>query len=175
MVVISSKHSASANDNIIVLRTITVGATTVAELIKTKSTLKYLSLSNNYIGDDGISATARALGKIGINKLEVDGCGIALKGARALAELLSLNKNVTLLNLWRNPITTEGARLIFQSAVGNGVCNCVPMDSQIYEDDREAKMLQEILTMRKNKVDIFVSYVMFTTISNILNRNVYYE
>ncbi|XP_065917360.1 ribonuclease inhibitor-like isoform X2 [Dysidea avara] len=127
------------------------GATAIAELVRNRSTLLYLSLSENKVGDDGISVIAGALVKIGIRNLEAEQCEITLTGAKALAELLSINKNITQLNLCKNLITSVGARLILQSAVGNGVCHDVAMDSQIYKDDKEAKLLKKILKMRENE------------------------
>ena len=128
---------------------ITVGATYIAELIRTKSTLDLLALDANNLGDDGITTIAGSLGKSKIDKLMIEECGITLMGAKTLAESLLINKSITLLSLSKNAITVEGACAIFESAVGSGtLCPRVIMDSHLYEDDDEAQLLMEVLQMR---------------------------
>jgi len=46
-------------------------ATSVAELIRTKCTLKVLSIEDNNLGDDGITAIAGPLVKSNIDRLEM--------------------------------------------------------------------------------------------------------
>ena len=48
--------------------------------------------------------------------------------------------------MWGNPITVEGARLILQSAVDNGVCQEVYVD---YQDDDEVNKMMIILEQRQ--------------------------
>jgi len=60
-----------------------------------------------------------------ISELYVSECGITLTGARSLAAGLLVNNSVRILYVLGNPITVEGARLILQSAVDNGVCEGV--------------------------------------------------
>jgi len=43
--------------------------------------------------------------------------------------------------VWGNPITVEGARLILQSAVNNGVCQEVCIDQNYSNDDEVKKMI----------------------------------
>ena len=47
-----------------------------------------------------------------------------------------------------NPITVEGARLLLQSAVDNGVCQQVYIDED-YQDDDEVKKMIIILKQRQ--------------------------
>ena len=82
-------------------------------------------MSYNNIGDDGITAIAGTLSNTQINKLNVSEFGITLTGARSLAVGLLVNNSVRILSVYDNPITVEGARLILQSAVDNGVCEGV--------------------------------------------------
>jgi len=135
-----------------------VGAICIAELIRTKHKLDVLSLSANNLGDDGIVAIAGALGKCNIDTLIIDECGINVTGAKALAESLLINKSITLLTLWDNPMTVEGARAIIESAVGNGtLCPCMMIDNHLYEEDDEAQLMIKVLQLRKRRQNLKVS------------------
>lgn len=68
-----------------------------------------------------------------------------------LAETFLINKSITLLRLSKNPITLEGARMILESAVGNGVCLKVIIDGHLYEDDDETQLMMETLQMRERR------------------------
>ena len=101
----------------------------------------------NNICDDGITIIAGALGKSRIRDLSVDKCGITVTGAKALAAGLAINRSITKLNVQYNPITAEGARLILQSAVNNGICEQVTNDN--YESDNEYQKMMTILQTRR--------------------------
>ena len=104
---------------------IATGAISISKMMMVNHSLQQLLMSNNNIGDDGISAIAGALGNCKINTLGVHGCGITLTGARSVAVALSSNHTIRVLWLWDNPITVEGALLIVKSAVDNTVCQDV--------------------------------------------------
>ena len=129
---------------------ITVGASYVSEML-VECSLQVLDMSGNNIGDDGITAIARALSNCQISKLYVSRCGIALNGARSLAAGLLANNSVRILDVSGNPITVEGARLILQSGVDNGACKEVSIDCDYMEDDGVEK-LNIILEQRKGQV-----------------------
>ena len=124
---------------------ITTGAICISAVLG-KCSLQVLDMSFNNIGDDGITAIARTLSNSQISKLEVCECDITLTGARSLAAGLLVNNSVRILEVWGNPITVEGARLILQSAVDNGVCQEVGSD---YKDDDEVKKMMIILRQRR--------------------------
>ena len=75
-------------------------------------TLKTLEIHGNHIGNAGIITISKALQKSNLHELHVNHCGFSIEGAKALAETLSINSNIFSVNLWRNPITLEGARLL---------------------------------------------------------------
>ena len=114
--------------------------------------MQWLWMSGNRIGDDGITAIATALTNSRISQLEVVECGITLTGTRSIATLLSANHSISIV-LYGNSITTEGSRLILQSAVNNKACQ-----ANIYVDDwrdSEVDTMMCILSgrrMRKTKV-----------------------
>ena len=117
------------------------GASLLGELLKVNCTLQVLVMGRNEIGDDGIAAIAEALETSKIMKLDVSICGITVTGAILLAAALSLNQ--TLITLWvqLNSITVEGARLLLESAVGNGVCQELVIDNKYMEDDEVKKLM----------------------------------
>ena len=130
---------------------ITTGAISISKMMMVNHSLQYLYMSNNNIGDDGISAIAGALGNCKINTLSVIECGITLTGARSLAAAVSSYHTITELQLWNNPITVEGALLIVKSAVDNTVCQCVGIDGK-YENDEIEKMINVLGDRRKQHV-----------------------
>lgn len=118
-----------------------------------KHSLQELDIAANYtIGDDGISAIARALGAqdCKINKLIAEKCGITFAGAKALADALSSpNCPVRKLVLYGNFITDKGVQLLFKSAVDNTVCQDVVVDYGHQEKDVQRMM--KILKDRKRQ------------------------
>ena len=107
---------------------ITTGAVSISKMMMVNHSLQELSISRNNIGDDGISAIARALCNCKISKLSVGNCGITLIGARSLAKAISSHYTIRMLVLINNPITVEGALLVINSAVHNTVCEYVIID-----------------------------------------------
>ena len=128
---------------------ITTGAISISKMMMVNHSLQELYMSNNNIGDDGISAIAGALGNCKINELDVQHSGITLTGTRSLAEVLSSNHTIRVLWLRGNPITVEGALLIVKSAVDNTVCQLVSIDDE-YKND-EIKKMMNILEDRRVK------------------------
>ena len=121
--------------------------------------IQVLIMDRNDIGDDGITTIATALTNSRISILMVDGCGITLTGARSLATLLSVNQSISVLWLWGNFITTEGARLILQSAVNNKACQVdIQIDNE-YKSDSEVKRMMTILEDRRMMKTNVVGYV----------------
>ena len=116
-------------------------------------------MSGNRIGDDGITAIAKALTNSRISQLWVDGCGITLTGARSIATLLSANHSIRKLVLTGNPITTEGAHLILQSAVNNKACQVNISIDREYERDSEVHTMRGILGDRRRMKTNVVGYL----------------
>jgi len=104
----------------------------------------------NKIGDDGTAMVAGALGKSKISLLSLYDCDITVAGAKELAAGLSVNQSIKELYIGDNPITVEGAHLVLQSSLNNGVCEEVYMDDE-YEADSEVRRMRNIMYTR-NKV-----------------------
>ena len=100
---------------------------------------------HNHIGDGGIAAIAESLSHSHITLLDVKKCGISIGGVRSLAAVF---QNIREIDIGSNPITVDGAHLIMKSAVENGVCEYVGIDSK-YKDDKEVKRLITILDDRR--------------------------
>ena len=116
-------------------------------------------MSDNRIGDDGITAIATALTNSRISQLWVRGCGITLTGARSIATLLSANHSISMLVLHDNPITTEGAHLILQSAVNNKACQADISIDYEYARDSEVQPMMDILRNRSRMKTNVVGYL----------------
>ena len=124
------------------------GARLLAAGLLVNNSVRKLYVSDNHIGDDGITAIAEVLSTNQISELYVRGCGITLTGARLFAAGLLVNSSVRELNVCHNSITVEGAHLLVQSAVDNGVCQVVHNDyhnDEGYQDDADMKKLLMIL------------------------------
>ena len=133
---------------------ITTGARCIGELLQENTVLEVLWMTSNNIGDDGITIIAGALVKSRIRELDVENCGITVTGAKELATGLSLNSSITVLSVQINPITVEGAYLILQSAIDNGVCEEVVIDYEYKEDNEVQKMMNILETRQKVDTDI---------------------
>jgi len=136
---------------------ITTGAICICEVFMGKCSLQVLDMSYNNIGDDGITAIVGTLSNSQISELDVSWCGITLTGARSLAEGLLVNNSVMILNVSDNTFTVEGARLIMQSAVDNGVCQEVIFGDEFifedeeYQNDDVMKIMMTILEQRRKE------------------------
>ena len=78
-------------------------------------TLKTLEIHGNHIGNAGIIVISKALQNSNLHELHINHCGFGIEGAKACTTeslTLSINSNIVCVNLWRNPITLEGARLL---------------------------------------------------------------
>jgi len=130
---------------------IIAGAIDISEVLVGKRTLQVLNISYNNIGDDGITAIAKALINSQIRELYVVKCGITFTGARSLAAGLLVNKSVRLLYVHDNIITVKGAHVILQSAVNNETCQQVVTDYYFRNDKNELKKMMTILEQRREK------------------------
>ena len=124
----------------------TTGAICISEVLG-KCSLQILDMSCNKIGDGGIIAIVETRSNSQISELYVAECDFTLIGARSLAAGLLVNNCIRILNVMGNPITVEGAHLIVKSAVDNGVCQKVMINSDYWDD--EIKKMMFILLWRK--------------------------
>ena len=116
-------------------------------------------MSGNAIGDDGINAIVTVLTNSRIGELWFSSCNITLTGARSLATFLSVNQSIRKLLLDNNPMTTEGTRLILQSAVKNGTCQADIRIDKKYSGDSEVLTLMNIMEDRRRMKTNLVGYL----------------
>ena len=119
---------------------ITTGAISISKMILGNLLLQELNMSDNNIGDSGISAIVEAPGNCRIKLLDVRRCNITHHGAASLAAALSSNLSIRMLYLNGNAITAEGALLMIKAAVDNPVCLDVWIDDE-YKNDEVKKMI----------------------------------
>ena len=139
---------------------ITTGAVSISEMIKINHTLQVLDIRHNPIGDEGIAAIARSLDNASISELDVCKCNITVAGAKSLAAALTINHTIKSLRLAdkflllprtkNNNITVDGAIVVLEAAVANGVCQEVGIDVE-YKSDGKVKELMSILEERKRQ------------------------
>ena len=116
--------------------------------------MQVLSLSGNNIGDDGIDVIARVLGSSQICELYIKKCGITLTGAKSLAKGLIISKTIKKIAIISNPVTLDGACLILQSAVENGVCYLVDIDAEYRSNEETKKMMLELEMRRQVRISL---------------------
>ena len=132
---------------------ITTGAISISQALMVNQTLLELDIGYNEIGDDGITAIAGSLSNSSITVLDVGYCGISLVGVRSLAAAI---QNIRMLWLTNNPITVDGARMIMLSAVDNGVCKYVSINSEYQNDDEVRRMMSILADRRRQDVRNYV-------------------
>ena len=100
---------------------ITVGAISISQALMVNKTLIELFMRGNMFGNDGVTAIAGSLSKssITLRLLKIEGCDITFIGVELLAAVI---QNIRELGLWKNLLTVDGAQLIMESAVKNGIC-----------------------------------------------------
>ena len=88
--------------------------------------LKHINISQNHIGDDGITAFSGAINSSSqISSLDISECGIHLIGARAIARLITrllANGSLEFLDLSGNHFTGEGMCIILQLVLDSEFC-----------------------------------------------------
>jgi len=135
---------------------ITSGVISIFQVLMVNQTLQELNMGGNYIHDEGITALAGSLSNSSITLLDVQRCGITFTGVKSLAAALATNQNIRILWLWNNPITVDGARLIMKSAVDNGVCEYIMMNTKYWDDDQVNKMMTILNDRRRRDVRNYV-------------------
>ena len=117
----------------------------IKEKYLVKYSLQVLDISNNDIGDEGITAIAKVLTNSQVRKLYVKKCGFTLTGARSLATSLLFNNSISKLVINGNPITVEGMKLIQQAAMKSGICKVVMVENYDSDDENDQDITGETL------------------------------
>ena len=96
------------------------GALNIGEFLKIHKTLRFLEISENSIGDDGISAISDGLyDNTTLIQLVANSCQFQHRGGKSIAKLLQVNKTLKYLNIANNNIGDDATASIALSIQGN--------------------------------------------------------
>lgn len=94
------------------------GGAVVNEALAPGSTLRFLSLSDNHLGDTDIAVFADTLAEnITLQELDLSYNRIGFVGATELAKVLSRNGDLRVLNMEWNPLRAAGAQLLLSEGL----------------------------------------------------------
>ena len=89
------------------------GAVNISKVLRINETLKYLDISDNSIGDDGISAISNGLhNNTTLVQLVARSCEFCSRGAENIAKMLQSNKTLKYLDISCNHIEDDGAAAV---------------------------------------------------------------
>ena len=96
------------------------GAVNISEVLRINKTVKYLDISDNPVGDDGISAISDGLHvNATLIQLVARSCKFYSKGAESIAEMLQTNKTLKYLDISGNHIDDDGITTVACSIQAN--------------------------------------------------------
>ena len=100
------------------------GAVNISKILRINETLKHLEISDNSIGDDGISAISDNLHiNTTLIQLVARNCKFHSKGAKAVATMLQANKTLKYLDISNNHIGDDGITAVTCSIQANTTLN----------------------------------------------------
>ena len=130
------------------------GAVNVAKLLVINKTLKYLDISENNIGDDGISAISDSLHvNTTLIQLVARGCQFQIKGAESIARMLQENKTLKYLDNSYNNIGDDGTKTITHSIQTNSTL----IQLNIF-DRKCAESIAKTLKVNKTLKELAITY-----------------
>ena len=119
-------------------------------MFKMNTTLVYLNIITNPIGDEGIAAMASTINNSGISEeLTLNNCKITIEGAKALAATLIKNHKIKVIYLEQNDITVDGAIAILEAAILNGVCQQIWIDDKYKINGKVRETIEKGKTFNK--------------------------
>ena len=96
------------------------GAVSIGKMLRINNGLKYLKISSNSIGDDGISAISDGLHiNTVLIQLVARACKFHSKGAKSIAKMLQANKTLKYLDISSNSIRDNGIKAVARSIQAN--------------------------------------------------------
>jgi len=96
------------------------GAVSIGKMLKINKTIKYLDITRNSIGDDGISAISDSLHvNTTLIQLVTRHCEFNDKGAKSVAKMLQENRTLKYLNISFNDIGDDGMTAVINSIQAN--------------------------------------------------------
>ena len=120
------------------------GAVNISEVLRINKTLKYLDISRNAIGDDGISAISDGLHvNTTLIQLVACHCEFHSKGAESVANMLQTNKTLKYLDISFNHIEDDGITAVTCSIENNTTLT----ELKLHDNKFHSKGLQNINKM----------------------------
>ena len=96
------------------------GAVSIGKMLRINNGLKYLNISSNSIGDDGISAISDGLHiNTALIQLVARACKFHSKGAKSIAKMLQANETLKYLDISSNSIRDDGIKAVAHSIQAN--------------------------------------------------------
>ena len=130
-----------------------IGAVIIGKLLRKNQTLKYLGISKNSIGDDGMSAVLDSLHvNTTLIQLVAQNCEFYTKGAESVAKMLQVNKT-KYLDISGNRFDENGMTAVTRSIHTNTTL----VQLQVFNYDGAGGMAQ-MLTVNKTLKQLGISY-----------------
>ena len=96
------------------------GAVSIGKMLRINNELKYIKISSNSIGDDGISAISDGLHiNTALIQLVARACKFHSKGAKSIAKMLQANETLKCLDISGNSIRDDGIKAVARSIQAN--------------------------------------------------------
>ena len=134
------------------------GAVNISKMLSINKTLKHLEISNNPIGDDGISAISDGLHvNTTLIQLVARNCKFYSKGAKAVAKMLLANKALKYLDISNNHIGDHGITAVTCSIQ----VNTTLIELVVYECEFHSKGLEsvnEMLMVKSLRARLGITY-----------------
>ena len=132
------------------------GAFALSKFLNSTKSMKFLNISNNDIGDNGIKAIADSL-KVNnsISQLIASRCEITCNGAVSISDMLKNNRTLITLGIFYNPIGDNGVTTMVDALLTNDKLKKLDLRYCNLGDDG-IKSLVKLLHTNKciNKLDI---------------------
>ena len=130
-------------------------------MLEVNKRLKSLRISNNPIGDDGLSAISDNLhnNQILIH-LDVSYCKFQSKGVRSVGKMLNVNKTLKFLNISNNPIGDHGISLIASGLMTNTIASTALIELDIHNceiHDESVKSFADVLERNETLRSVIIS------------------
>ena len=134
------------------------GAVNISKVLRINKILKYLDISDNAVGDDGISAISDGLhNNTMLVQLLACSCQFHSKGATSISKMLQTNKTLKYLDISGNHIDNDGITAVACSVQANTtLCELELHDCKFYSEGLEN--VNKMLMINKSLKRVSISY-----------------
>ena len=134
------------------------GAVNISKVLRVNKTVKYLDISDNPVGDDGISAISDGLhDNTTLIQLVACSCEFHSKGAESIAKMLLTNKTLKYLDISGNHIEDDGITVVACSIQANtALCELELHDCKFHSKGLEN--VNKMLMINKSLKTLSIPY-----------------